>query len=81
VQVTTGDGEDRTFYVSRFEVATELEQPKIFAAPPNETYIVFEPDGSSYHTSDLNELDAGERVAVYRLERVGNVKEGQTTIE
>jgi hypothetical protein len=79
VQVTTVSGEDRTFYVSRFEaVPVEL---KVFAAPPNETYIVFEPDGSSYHTSDLNELDAGERVAVYRLERVGNVKEGQTTIE
>jgi hypothetical protein len=48
---------------------------------PAETFIVFEDDGSSHHTSDLNELDEGAKVAVYQLVRVGTLKQHANTVE
>jgi hypothetical protein len=67
-------GYARVFYASRFAVEAHPEFPP-------ETYLVIEPNGESYQTCDLNEVDDGETVAIYKLERVGISKKSVVTVE
>jgi hypothetical protein len=74
VDFLDNDGYARVFYASRFAAEAHPEFPP-------ETYLVIQTEGSSWQTCDLNEVDDGETVAIYKLERVGTSKKSVVTVE
>lgn len=65
---------------NRFEAIEPAKPEPTYPKAPVETYVVLEKDGTSYHTSDLNEIEDGEKVAVYYLVRTGTLVQGKPSI-